>query len=78
MSVETVLIIALYYKQLLINLVHLRVVVGDQGRGGGHGDQVKRPLGKPALTVGIQVSLLGFCVSKVKFVNKFKLMENMI
>ena len=77
MSVETVSIIALYYKQLLINLVHLRVVVGDQG-GGGHGDQVKRPLGKPALTVGILVSLLGFCVSKVKFVNKFKLMENMI
>ena len=76
MSVETVSIIALYYKQLLIILAHFRVVVGDQG--GGHGDQVKRPLGKPALTVGILVSLLGFCVSKVKFANKFKLMENMI
>ena len=74
MSVETVSIIALYYIQLLINLVHVRVVVGDQGGAWGPG---KHPHGKPALTVGILVSLLGFCVSKVKFANKFKLMEIM-
>ena len=32
---------------------------------------------KPALTLGILVSLLGFWASKVVFVNKFKLMEDM-
>ena len=32
---------------------------------------------KPAITVGILVSLLGFWVSKFEFVDKFKLMEDM-
>ena len=32
---------------------------------------------KPAITVGILVSLLGFSASKVELVNKFKLMEDM-
>ena len=32
---------------------------------------------KPVITVGILVPLLGFLVSKVEFVDKFKLMEDM-
>ena len=32
---------------------------------------------KPVITVGILVPLLGFRVSKVEFVDKFKLMEDM-
>ena len=32
---------------------------------------------KPAITVGILLSLLGFWASKVEFVKKFKIMEHM-